>query len=165
MQLPAIPECTAAHCGCLHQERRTCFTALFSSVSSRPAKTRLNWLGSTICCQLTEDGSASEEKVSASTQPNNARGPERTRRCRSALATKHSSTNVPSRLTQRLRDGGRSECKSECKSSGQGRQGSSDHTAHHNSVVPRLGAAEALHPTCDLCCDCEERSSLFGDDD
>lgn len=37
--------------------------------------------------------------------------------------------------------------------------------ARHNSVVSYLEDAEALFRFCDLCCDGEERSSPYGDDD
>lgn len=37
--------------------------------------------------------------------------------------------------------------------------------ARHNSVLSYLEDAEALFRFRDLCCDCEERFSLFGDDD
>ena len=92
VQLPIVAAST--------RRARTCFAALFSCMSSRAGKTRLNWFGLTICCQLKEDGSASEKKVSASAQADDASMPERMHRCRctEGLQTAQSSISGPSEL-------------------------------------------------------------------
>lgn len=111
LKLPAIPQCTAAHCGCLHQEREDmhhCLILLYviQGWKNKNKLVRRNYLPSTKRRRfgLREKGIRDR----SGRQCLYAWAYASMYRC--AHAAKRSSTNVPSKLIGRLRDAEKNDC-------------------------------------------------------